>query len=137
MARCLGCGCTDELACPSLCHWLAVDHRAGVGVCSSCPITLLRIQARGPDPLAPPLRPDQCRLGYVTPYGEHGHVGERIDVIKFNTLLAVAERVAPGSFRVRIALGVPAPWFEAAAREVALELDLTTLVTNKIKELGA
>ncbi len=38
---CIGCGCTDNHACVNEwhepCHWLKVDHRAGLGVCSACP----------------------------------------------------------------------------------------------------
>lgn len=34
---CIGCGCTDEDACPGGCSWLRVDEAAGAGVCSNCP----------------------------------------------------------------------------------------------------
>ena len=40
-ATCIGCGCTDSHACVNEwhepCHWLKVDRRAGLGVCSACP----------------------------------------------------------------------------------------------------
>ncbi len=40
-AKCLGCGCTDSRACLPLvgdpCHWLRVDYKLGIGVCSECP----------------------------------------------------------------------------------------------------
>ena len=40
-AMCLGCGCTDARACiapgEQPCHWLRVDYRVGVGICSECP----------------------------------------------------------------------------------------------------
>lgn len=36
LAVCLGCGCDDQHACPSICYWLRVDYDAGVGVCSEC-----------------------------------------------------------------------------------------------------
>ncbi len=39
-ATCLGCGCTDSHACLPLvgdpCHWLKVDYKLGIGVCSEC-----------------------------------------------------------------------------------------------------
>lgn len=35
-AKCVGCGCTDQRACPGGCTWLAVDRAAGDGVCSNC-----------------------------------------------------------------------------------------------------
>jgi hypothetical protein len=34
---CIGCGCTDEEACPEGCYWLRLDEAGGAGVCSSCP----------------------------------------------------------------------------------------------------
>lgn len=37
VATCIGCGCDDDHACPSRCHWLRVDYGAGAGVCSECP----------------------------------------------------------------------------------------------------
>jgi len=36
MSECVGCGCTDEAACPGGCHWLA-QFSDGTGVCSNCP----------------------------------------------------------------------------------------------------
>lgn len=41
IATCIGCGCTDQLACwddsiDAPCHWLELDRRAGLGVCSIC-----------------------------------------------------------------------------------------------------
>lgn len=39
MSTCIGCGCTDEHACPGGCSWLrvdSVDAHAGLGVCSNC-----------------------------------------------------------------------------------------------------
>lgn len=38
----IGCGCDDTRACEvdcdgNGCHWLRVDYRAGLGVCSECP----------------------------------------------------------------------------------------------------
>lgn len=39
-AVCIGCGCDDFHACCDAngnpCHWLKVDYRSGVGVCSAC-----------------------------------------------------------------------------------------------------
>ena len=35
-ATCIGCDCDDEHACAGGCHWLRVDPRMGLGVCSSC-----------------------------------------------------------------------------------------------------
>ncbi len=39
--RCVGCGCTDGHACVdeyrTPCHWLKVNRKTGLGVCSSCP----------------------------------------------------------------------------------------------------
>jgi ferredoxin len=35
-AACVGCGCTDDHACPEGCSWLAVDRRDRTGVCSNC-----------------------------------------------------------------------------------------------------
>lgn len=37
IAKCIGCGCTDERACEGGCSWIAVDRAAGKGVCSNCP----------------------------------------------------------------------------------------------------
>jgi hypothetical protein len=34
---CVGCGCTDDDACPDGCSWLRADQDAGEGVCSNCP----------------------------------------------------------------------------------------------------
>ena len=40
-ATCVGCGCTDGYACldehHTPCHWLKVNRKTGLGVCSSCP----------------------------------------------------------------------------------------------------
>lgn len=41
IALCIGCGCDDLHACwdeqeGRPCHWLRVDRRAGLGVCSAC-----------------------------------------------------------------------------------------------------
>jgi len=41
VARCIGCGCDDLHACwdeaaNEPCHWVRVDHTAGLGVCSVC-----------------------------------------------------------------------------------------------------
>ncbi len=39
-AICIGCGCDDFHACCDAnsipCHWLRVDYRSGLGVCSAC-----------------------------------------------------------------------------------------------------
>ncbi|XNS25199.1 hypothetical protein IBZ12_21500 [Serratia ureilytica] len=39
-ATCVGCGCTDGHACVdeyhTPCHWLKVNRKTGLGVCSSC-----------------------------------------------------------------------------------------------------
>lgn len=60
-AVCIGCGCDDYHACTDAldepCHWLAVDYRAGVGVCSCCPDDVKRWRAgdrepRGTEPVA-------------------------------------------------------------------------------------
>lgn len=45
--HCIGCGCHDAAACwdeyaGQPCHWLAVDRRARLGVCSACPEDLPR-----------------------------------------------------------------------------------------------
>lgn len=49
LAVCIGCGCDDDHACidafDEACHWLRVDRRAGLGVCSSCPEELKRWDA--------------------------------------------------------------------------------------------
>ena len=37
-AICIGCGCTDDDACPEGCSWLRLDREDCVGVCSSCPV---------------------------------------------------------------------------------------------------
>jgi hypothetical protein len=37
---CIGCGCTDEHACPGGCEWIRQDPLAGVGVCSACPASV-------------------------------------------------------------------------------------------------
>jgi hypothetical protein len=41
LATCIGCGCDDNHACidgfEEACHWLRVDRRTGIGVCSQCP----------------------------------------------------------------------------------------------------
>jgi len=41
LAHCIGCGCHEMAACwdeasGQACHWLAIDRRAGKGVCSAC-----------------------------------------------------------------------------------------------------
>lgn len=36
IARCIGCGCTDNNACACGCHWVRLDRSIGVGVCSEC-----------------------------------------------------------------------------------------------------
>lgn len=35
-ARCRCCGCTDAAACAAGCHWVLIDRRQAVGICSSC-----------------------------------------------------------------------------------------------------
>ncbi|MBI5178156.1 MAG: hypothetical protein HZA04_02745 [Nitrospinae bacterium] len=38
-ARCIHCGCSDDLACMTLegpCHWVWVDRKTGRGLCSGC-----------------------------------------------------------------------------------------------------
>lgn len=35
-ATCIGCGCRDDRACNGGCHWLRVDYKMGLGVCSQC-----------------------------------------------------------------------------------------------------
>ena len=42
VATCIGCGCDDNHACivdnpARACHWVRLDHTAGLGVCSACP----------------------------------------------------------------------------------------------------
>ncbi len=41
IASCIGCGCTDDMACcdednGEACYWLRVDRESGHGVCSTC-----------------------------------------------------------------------------------------------------
>lgn len=40
LAVCIGCGCSDNYACVNNegvpCHWLKVDYKLGLGVCSEC-----------------------------------------------------------------------------------------------------
>ena len=33
---CIGCGCTENDACPGGCYWTAVDRQTGFGMCSTC-----------------------------------------------------------------------------------------------------
>jgi hypothetical protein len=35
-AVCLGCGCTQDCACPGGCYWICVSEERGVGICSTC-----------------------------------------------------------------------------------------------------
>lgn len=32
---CIGCGCTENTACPGGCHWARVNREKGVGVCTA------------------------------------------------------------------------------------------------------
>ena len=46
LATCIGCGCNDYQACydednDAGCHWVRLDRRAGLGVCSCCPAALV------------------------------------------------------------------------------------------------
>ncbi len=44
VATCIGCKCDDYNACVNEyhepCHWLVVDYKKGIGVCSCCPESL-------------------------------------------------------------------------------------------------
>jgi hypothetical protein len=46
VAVCIGCGCDDNHACAGSlgdpCHWLTLDRRGRVGVCSECPDEMRR-----------------------------------------------------------------------------------------------
>lgn len=33
---CIGCGCTQDCACPGGCFWVAVHEDTGDGICSTC-----------------------------------------------------------------------------------------------------
>ena len=35
-SKCIFCGCTDSRACEGGCHWILVDRKSGLGVCSEC-----------------------------------------------------------------------------------------------------
>lgn len=35
-AVCVGCGCTQDCACPGGCYWAYVNEDRGVGICSTC-----------------------------------------------------------------------------------------------------
>ncbi len=37
---CIGCGCTEERACPGRfpCYWVAIHTESGDGICSNCAI---------------------------------------------------------------------------------------------------
>jgi hypothetical protein len=48
---CIGCGCTDEYACPGGCSWQRVKYFAGRGVCTKCPDHELRF-LKGDDSLS-------------------------------------------------------------------------------------
>lgn len=49
-ATCIGCGCTDSHACLPLvgnpCHWLKVDRKLKLGVCSECEHKLEEFERR-------------------------------------------------------------------------------------------
>jgi hypothetical protein len=50
VAHCIGCGCHDFAACSNEqtgvpCHWLRVDRKVGLGVCSECGAHLARWEA--------------------------------------------------------------------------------------------
>jgi hypothetical protein len=56
--HCIGCGCHDMAACwdepaGQPCHWLAVDRRAQLGVCSACPEDLARWRSGDREVLVP------------------------------------------------------------------------------------
>lgn len=36
MTTCIGCGCTDEDACPGGCSWIAISPNEHAGACSAC-----------------------------------------------------------------------------------------------------
>ena len=62
LAYCIGCGCHDFAACVceetgQPCSWLAVDRKAGLGVCSECAEHLGRWGA-GDREIAVPVEPD-------------------------------------------------------------------------------
>jgi hypothetical protein len=69
-ATCIGCGCTDNLACwddavGQPCHWLVVDYRAGLGVCSVCPDDLSRWE-NGDRTIAVPVQQTTARAEPVS-----------------------------------------------------------------------
>jgi len=33
---CIGCGCTDDNACPGGCYWIKKSEKYGLGLCSLC-----------------------------------------------------------------------------------------------------
>jgi hypothetical protein len=51
VATCIGCGCTDDHACPGGCAWLRVDYEEGLGVCSQCGEHEAAWDAAHPNPL--------------------------------------------------------------------------------------
>lgn len=45
--ECFGCGCSDTNAClgdDEPCHWLVLDRVLGMGVCSSCPESVVHFE---------------------------------------------------------------------------------------------
>jgi len=69
-ARCIGCGCTDSMACVGGCHWLAVDYNAGRGVCSECEVLLQQFHV---DELRAVVA--SCKFGAYTFAVQEGHGG--------------------------------------------------------------
>jgi hypothetical protein len=46
MTTCIGCGCTDDEACPGGCYWVAISPSERAGACSECVLSGL-IPQRG------------------------------------------------------------------------------------------
>jgi len=46
VATCIGCGCTDDRACPGGCSWIIVERTSGIGVCTRCSAHLDEFHAK-------------------------------------------------------------------------------------------
>lgn len=72
-ALCIGCGCTDNAACPEGCSWLRIDPKECVGVCSSCPAWVAAWDAGEREPCDAAMDADASRaaesvaLGLILP----------------------------------------------------------------------
>lgn len=71
-STCIGCGCSDTNACwdeqsNNPCHWVRLDHAAGLGVCSACPESVARWDA-GDRTVAVPVNAEPGGLAIWTVY---------------------------------------------------------------------